>query len=116
MTPSARLVGVGVFIIAGVALFTVALFMIGDRQMAFTRRFTLYTEFARVSGLQPGSIVRVSGAKAGQVKDIEVPNTPAKKFRVRMDITEDLHSLIRTDSVNTGVTYVNTSGRPSTNR
>ena len=55
MTPSARLVGVGVFIIAGVALFTVALFMIGDRQMAFTRRFTLYTEFARVSGLQPGT-------------------------------------------------------------
>src|SRR5437588_5030013 len=73
--------------------------MIGDRQMAFAHRFTLYTEFSRVSGLQPGAIVRVSGAKAGQVKDIEVPNSPAKKFRVKIDITEDLHPLIRTDSV-----------------
>src|SRR5437660_7568062 len=96
---AARLVGVGVFVITGLVLFALALFMIGDRQMAFTHRFTLYTEFSRVSGLQPGAIVRVSGAKAGQVKDIEVPNSPAKKFRVKMDITEDLHPLIRTDSV-----------------
>src|SRR5437667_2226668 len=96
---AARLVGVGVFVITGLLLFTLALFMIGDRQMAFTRRFTLYTEFSRVSGLQPGAIVRVSGAKAGQVKIIEVPSSPAKKFRVKMDIAEDLHPLIRTDSV-----------------
>jgi len=94
-----RLVGVGVFVIVGLLLFAVGLFMIGDRQMAFARRFTIYTEFARVSGLQPGSIVRVSGAKGGEVKDIEVPNTPAKKFRVRLEITENLHPLIRTDSV-----------------
>src|SRR5437762_2143348 len=73
--------------------------MIGDRQMAFSRRFTIYPEFARLSGLQPGAIVRVSGAKAGEVKDIEVPTSPAMKFRVRMDVTEKLHPLIRTDSV-----------------
>jgi phospholipid/cholesterol/gamma-HCH transport system substrate-binding protein len=96
---NARLVGVGVFVIVGLLLFTVALFMIGDRQMAFARHFTLYTEFARVSGLQPGAIVRVSGAKAGQVKDIEVPTSPARKFRVKMELTEDLHPLIRTDSI-----------------
>jgi len=96
---TARLVGVGVFVITGVLLFAVGLFMIGDRQMAFSRRFTVYTEFARVSGLEPGAIVRVSGAKAGEVKDIEVPAGPAKKFRVRMEVTEDLHPLIRTDSV-----------------
>jgi phospholipid/cholesterol/gamma-HCH transport system substrate-binding protein len=94
-----RLVGVGVFVITGVLLFAVGLFMIGDRQMAFARRFTIYTEFARVNGLQPGAIVRVSGAKAGEVKDIEVPTSPAKKFRVKLEITEDLHPLIRTDSV-----------------
>src|SRR5438445_10672951 len=94
-----RLVGVGLFVITGVLLFAVGLFMIGDRQMAFARRFTIYTEFARVNGLQPGAIVRVSGAKAGEVKDIEVPTGPARKFRVKLEITEDLHPLIRTDSV-----------------
>ena len=99
MGSSARLVGVGVFVLTGILLFGIALFMIGDRQMAFARRFTLYTEFSRVSGLQPGAIVRVSGAKAGDVKDIEVPTSPAKKFRVRMELSEELHPLIRTDSV-----------------
>ena len=96
---AARLVGVGVFVIVGLLLFAIGLFMIGDRQMAFAHRFTLYTEFSRVSGLQPGAIIRVSGAKAGAVKDIEVPTSPARKFRVKMEITEDLHPLIRTDSV-----------------
>jgi len=94
-----RLVGVGVFVIGALLLFAVGLFMIGDRQNAFSRKFTVYTEFARITGLQPGSIVRVSGAKAGSVKEIEVPSGPQKKFRVRMEISESLHPLVRTDSV-----------------
>ena len=51
-------------------LFTVGLFMIGDRQMAFAKKFTIYTEFKKITGLQPGAIVRVSGAKAGAIKQI----------------------------------------------
>jgi phospholipid/cholesterol/gamma-HCH transport system substrate-binding protein len=95
----ARLAGVGVFVLAGAALFTVALFMIGDRQMAFATKFTVYTEFAKITGLQPGAVIRVSGAKAGSVKEIEPPASPAGRFRVRMEITDDLRQLVRTDSV-----------------
>jgi hypothetical protein len=65
-----RLAGVGVFVLGGLALFTLGLFMIGDRQMAFADKFVIYAEFARITGLQPGAIVRVSGAKAGSVKEI----------------------------------------------
>ena len=43
--------------------------MIGDRQMAFAKKFTIYTEFKKITGLQPGGIVRVSGAKAGRDQD-----------------------------------------------
>jgi phospholipid/cholesterol/gamma-HCH transport system substrate-binding protein len=96
---SARLIGVGVFVLGALLLFTIGLFMIGDRQNAFARKFVLYTEFSRITGVQPGSIVRVSGAKAGTVTDIAVPTSPAKKFRVRMEISEALHPLVRTDSV-----------------
>ena len=67
---AARLVGVGVFVIAGALLFAIGLFMIGDRQMAFAKKFTVYTEFKKITGLQPGSIVRVSGAKAGSITQI----------------------------------------------
>ena len=95
----ARLVGVGVFVAGGLLLFTIGLFMIGDRQMAFSRKFTVYTEFAKITGLQPGTIVRVAGAKAGSVKAIDVPSKPGGKFRVRLEIAETLHPIVRTDSV-----------------
>lgn len=99
MASPARLAGVGVFVIGGLLLFGVAVFMIGDRRMAFTDRFELYTEFARITGLQPGAIVRVAGARAGEVVDIEPPVAPAGRFRVRLQVTEELHQLVRTDSV-----------------
>jgi phospholipid/cholesterol/gamma-HCH transport system substrate-binding protein len=101
MATPARLVGVGVFVIGGVLLFTVGLFMIGDRQMAFSKKVTIYTEFKKVTGLQPGAIVRVSGAKAGAITQIDPPATSSGKFRVEFEITEALHRLVRTDSLAT---------------
>lgn len=95
----ARLAGVGAFVLGTLLLFGVAVFMIGDREMAFTRRFELYTEFTKVTGLQPGALVRVSGARAGEVTEIRPPSQPAGKFRVRMEVTEELHQLVRADSI-----------------
>ena len=101
MATPARLAGVGVFVLAGLLLFSIGLFLIGDRQMAFAKKFTVYTEFKKITGLQPGAIVRVSGAKAGSITEILPPNTPSDKFRVKLELTEDLHKLVRTDSVAT---------------
>src|SRR4030095_13258198 len=101
MATPARLAGVGVFVLGGILLFGLGLFMIGDRQMAFAKRFTVYTEFTKVTGLQPGAVVRVLGAKAGSIKQIVPPNSPGEKFRVRLEIAETLHQLVRTDSVAT---------------
>ena len=36
---------------------------------------------------------------AGQVTEIDVPNSPSGHFRVQMKIDESLHGLVRTDSV-----------------
>lgn len=101
MATPARLAGVGVFVIAGLLLFAVGLFMIGDRQMAFAKTFTLFTEFTKITGLQPGAIVRVSGAKAGSILQILPPATPDEKFRVKLQIVEALHQLVRADSLAT---------------
>lgn len=95
----ARLAGVGLFVITMLVLVGVAVFMIGNRQMAFSKRFDLYTEFAKVTGLQTGAIVRVSGARAGEVVEIVPPTQPAGRFRVRLRIVEELHTLVRSDSV-----------------
>jgi phospholipid/cholesterol/gamma-HCH transport system substrate-binding protein len=101
MATPARLAGVGAFVLGGLVLFAIGLFMIGDRQMAFAKRFTVYTEFTKITGLQPGAVVRVLGAKAGSIKQILPPNSPGEKFRVRLEIAESLHQLVRTDSVAT---------------
>ena len=45
--------------------------------------------------------MRVSGAKAGSIKQIHPPNTPIETFRVKLEITESLHQLVRTDSLAT---------------
>lgn len=95
----ARLAGVGAFVLGGLLVFAVGLFMIGDRQMAFARKRTVYTQFTRITGLQPGAIVRVSGARAGSVRQILPPSSPAGKFRVELDIVEELEPLVRTDSI-----------------
>ncbi len=84
---------------AACALFTVGLFMIGDRQMAFAKKFTIYTEFKKITGLQPGGIIRVSGARAGAIKKIVPPNAPGGKFQVELEIIEELHPLVRMDSL-----------------
>jgi len=101
VAPSARLAGVGAFVLGGLALFTLGLFLIGDRQLAFATKFTIYTEFTKITGLEPGAIVRISGAKAGVVTQILPPNRPSEKFRVQLEIIEDLHQLVRTDSIAT---------------
>jgi len=94
-----RFMMVGVFVIAGLALFTTGLFMIGNRHEAFARRVELYTEFADVSGIVPGAGVQVAGMNAGEVLAMEVPDAPPAKFRVKLRINEKFSGLVRADSV-----------------
>jgi phospholipid/cholesterol/gamma-HCH transport system substrate-binding protein len=90
---------VGLFVLAAFGLFTIGLFLIGNRHEMFARHMEFYTEFTNVSGLAKGSKVQVAGMDAGQVLDIGIPNSPASKFRVRFRIEEKLHGLVRTDSL-----------------
>ena len=41
MATPARLAGIGVFVLGGLVLFTLGLFLIGDRQLAFANKFTV---------------------------------------------------------------------------
>jgi phospholipid/cholesterol/gamma-HCH transport system substrate-binding protein len=90
---------VGLFVVAGLALFTVGLFLIGNRHEAFARHIEFYAEFLNLDGLPKGAKVRVGGMDAGQVLDIGVPDSPSSRFRVKMRIDEKLHGLVRTDSI-----------------
>ena len=79
---------IGFFVIGGLALFTTGLFLIGNRHEAFARHVDLYTELLNVSGIAQGAKVQVAGMDAGQVLDVDVPGSPAAKFRSRFASTK----------------------------
>jgi phospholipid/cholesterol/gamma-HCH transport system substrate-binding protein len=97
--PRARAIGVGVFVIGGVLLFSVGLFLIGDRRMFFNKTFEVRSEFSRIAGLQTGAKVRVAGLDAGEVTAIHVPTGPGRKFVIAMKLRENVRPIVRTDSV-----------------
>ena len=90
---------VGAFVLGGLLLFAAALFLIGDRRMLFTTQFEVGTTFGKVTGVQVGTRVRLAGLDAGEVLEIRIPSKPSEPFLVRMRLREDLHPLVRTDSV-----------------
>src|SRR5580692_1413114 len=89
----------GAFVIGGLLLFGLGLFMIGDRRMLFSKSADYYAEFAQVSALEAGAKVRVGGMDAGEIAEIRVPQGPGSKFRLKLRIVEKLFPVIRTDSV-----------------
>jgi phospholipid/cholesterol/gamma-HCH transport system substrate-binding protein len=89
---------VGAFVLSAALLFSVGLFLIGNRHKAFTHHVDFFTKLNDVNGISPGSEVRVSGFEAGQVSGIEIPDRPSEKFKLKLHVDDKLHNLIRDDS------------------
>ena len=98
MNARQRTVRVGAFVVGGLLLFAVGLFLIGDRRLLFVEHQALETTLTKVTGLQAGTRVRVAGMNAGEVTSIDVPPRPSLPFVVRMRIRSDLAHLVRVDS------------------
>ena len=92
-------VSVGLFVLGGLSLFGVGLFLIGDRRQAFGKHVEYYSEFQSLAGLASGATVRVGGLDAGEVTAIGVPDSPPSRFRVKWRISVRFHGLVRGDSV-----------------
>ena len=96
-----RTAKVGAFLLTGVLLFGLGLFLIGDRQKVFSRGFDVYADFSSVDGLETGANVRVSGLQAGELVEIQVPRNPGGQYRVKLRMDEKVHPLVRQDSIAT---------------
>jgi phospholipid/cholesterol/gamma-HCH transport system substrate-binding protein len=90
---------VGIFVVVAAALFSAGLFLIGNQHKAFKRHIEFYTAFANISGIAKGAKVRVAGMDGGQVIGIQIPDRPSERFRLKLQVEESLHGLIRSDSV-----------------
>jgi phospholipid/cholesterol/gamma-HCH transport system substrate-binding protein len=96
MSRTARL---GAFIIATLAILAAGIFVIGDRQYLFSSTYMLKTQFSTVVGLDEGAEVRVGGVHSGSVRRIDLPNNPADKITVVMDLQRSTHDIVKQDSV-----------------
>ena len=85
-----------IFIIAGSALFLIAIFVIGSKQNLFTSTFKLHSAFESVSGLLEGSSVRFNGISVGTVNKIEIIS--GTKVSVEMTIVSSVKQFIKRDS------------------
>jgi len=85
----------GLFVAGGLALFMLAVFIIGKQKNLFNPVFKLTTTFYNVSGLQVGNNVRFSGINVGIVDNIRIINDST--VRVDMLIKKDVWKFIKSD-------------------
>ena len=90
-------VKLGIFVISGLVLLVLMLYMIGKNQSLFTRSFELKVRFKNVDGLTAGNNVRFSGIQSGTVKKINIIH--ATTLEVEMLIDNDIRSNIRKNSI-----------------
>ncbi|MBC7523575.1 MAG: MCE family protein [Flavobacterium sp.] len=86
----------GLFIVIGIGLFVLAIFIIGKQKNMFNPVFKLSTNFKNVSGLQVGSAIRFSGINVGTVDFVDIVNDSTVK--VDMLIKESVQKFIHSDS------------------
>lgn len=89
-------VRLGMFVAGGLALFILAIFIIGKQKNLFNPVFKLTTTFYNVSGLQVGNNIRFSGIVVGTVDHISIINDST--VRVDMLIRKEVRQFVKSDS------------------
>jgi phospholipid/cholesterol/gamma-HCH transport system substrate-binding protein len=85
-----------IFMVIGIALFIVAIFVIGNKQNLFTSTLKINTDFETVSGLKEGGIVRITGIGIGTVDKITILDI--NRVRVEMIVESSQSKFIKRDS------------------
>jgi len=85
----------GLFVAGGLALFVIAIFIIGKQKNLFNPVFKITSTFHNVGGLQIGNNVRFSGINVGTVDNIVIINDST--VRTDLIIKEEVRQFIKTD-------------------
>jgi phospholipid/cholesterol/gamma-HCH transport system substrate-binding protein len=89
---------VGAFVLAGLAMCAVAIFLIGDERRLFSRSVDFHTKFTDVQGLKGGAPVRMGGIDIGHVANVGYGKNPQDTtIYVDLDIVESEAGRIKTD-------------------
>jgi phospholipid/cholesterol/gamma-HCH transport system substrate-binding protein len=93
----AQQIKLGAFVLAGLALFLISVFLIGSEKNIFSRTFTVSAVFRNVEGLKAGDNVWLSGVKIGTVSDVRIISEG--KVVVDLALKNRQHQFIQEDAV-----------------
>ena len=90
-------VRLGLFLLGGLTLFMVAIFIIGKQKNLFNPVFTVTAKFYNIGGLQVGNNIRFSGINVGTVDNIKIIDDTT--VQVDMLIKEEVKKFIKSDCI-----------------
>jgi len=94
-----RTIRLGIMVLTGTILFTIAVYLIGQKQDMFSNTFQLRVVFNNVNGLQPGNNVRFSGINVGSVMSVNIQNDST--IEVVLRVREGVRQYIKTNALAT---------------
>lgn len=94
---TAQQIKLGIFVVAGLALFLASVFLIGSENNIFRRTFEINAVFRNVEGLKPGDNVWLSGVKIGTVSNVEIVSEG--KVVVTLALRENQNRFIQQDAI-----------------
>lgn len=89
----------GLFVLIGLLLFIVAIYLIGERQNLFGKSDLISVKFSNINGLKKGNNVRYSGINVGTVESISMLNDTV--IKVDLLIEKKMISYIKKDAIAT---------------
>jgi phospholipid/cholesterol/gamma-HCH transport system substrate-binding protein len=92
-----NIVQLGIFVIIGIAILILALFLIGKNQHLIGSHYVLRAHFTNVSGLRTGNNVRYAGIEVGTVKEMTIVNDTV--LEVSMLISREMKQVIRKNAL-----------------
>ena len=79
-------VKLGIFVLAGLLVMIISLYMIGRDTNLFGKNYTLRARFENVQGLQSGNNIRYSGIQVGTVKKVKFLNDTVIEVTMLIDL------------------------------
>jgi phospholipid/cholesterol/gamma-HCH transport system substrate-binding protein len=97
---SSKEMRVGIFVLAGLVVAGIVIFLIGEEKRLFESKITYHTSFSDVQGLKSGAPVRLGGVDIGNVSKVRHAENPAdNRLYVELHIAKREAIRVKTDTV-----------------
>src|SRR5476651_878379 len=95
-TTSGQKIKIGAFVVGGLIVVFLGIFLIGNKKNMFTSTFSVHGVFKNVNGLQIGNNVRFAGITVGVVDGIDILNDTA--VTVTLTLNSDVKKFVKKDA------------------